>query len=429
MKIKNFNELATSDLRKSALEILEAGLAAIDTETVIKKSVTFDGADLTISGKIFSLRDFERILVVGAGKCSYRAAAALEEILGDKITDGIIIDAQVGPRLKKIKTFEGDHPLPTQRNVDATAEIIKLLQGRTKKDLVLVIVSGGGSTMLCHPDKTTCEQESILFKCLTSAGATIQEINTVRKHRSRARGGFLARYAYPAQIVSLIFMDIPGEDMEFVASGPTIKDTTTIEDALEIIKKYGIGEECGIAKEQMIETPKEDKYFERVENIVLVSNKMALEAMADKARVLGLKPEICTDRLTGEADTAAKNIAEKLDKSSPGAALLFGGETTVTIKGKGRGGRNQEIALAALSFIGADELIAPMASDGRDNTDFAGAICDIITKRRAEERGLKAEEFLSQNDSYNFFSQTGDFIKTGSTGSNVSDLIIALKRS
>ena len=272
-----------------------------------------------------------------------------------------------------------------------------------------------------------CREEASILGALTRVGATIQEINTVRKHLSFARGGYIAKHAYPARVVSLIFSDVPGDDIQFISSGPTVKDRTTIEDAESILSKYDVLNTCGIEKCGLIETPKEDKYFERVKNIIVVSNMVALRGMEAKARSLGLNPVLCTARLTGEAREAGKKIAGELHKVPSRTVLLYGGETTVTIRGRGHGGRNLELVTAALGEIQDNELIMAVASDGRDNGEFAGAICDKITKEEVRKRGIDWEEMLQDNNEYPLFEDIGHYLLTGDTGSNVADLFIALK--
>lgn len=427
MKIKNYQELAVNNLRKAVLEIAESGLEAIGTEKIIRESVRLENGKLFIKDNVFFLNKIGRIFVVGVGKCSLEAAAVLEDILKERIFDGIVIDVHEGVKLKKIKGYLGDHPFPTERNINATKEIISLLADMKENDLVIFIVSGGGSTLLCQPTNFTCNNEKEIIECLFRAGAEIEEINTIRKHISLARGGFLAKYAYPAQVASLIFSDVPGDNLEFIASGPTIKDTTTVFDAKHILDKYNICEKCGFLEESLIETPKEDKYFERVKNVLIVSNQNALEAMKKRSEKLGFSAEICSACLSGEAKKIGGKIIGKLGKTPEKTVLLYGGETTVNIVGQGKGGRNQELALSALSFIGENEIIVSIASDGKDNTEFAGAICDIETKRKSEKIGIDIEGYLNNNDSSGFFEKTGDYILTGDTGSNVSDLVIAFK--
>lgn len=425
MKIKNTSSLATTKTRKAALAIIEAGLAAIDTESVIRKHVRLEHGVLYIGNDHWVLSKIGRVLVIGVGKCAFEAGRAIEPILGTHLSDGVVVDVHNGA-LKKIKSYRGSHPFPTEANVTATKAIIDMLAGLTEKDLVIFLISGGGSTLLCQPNNFTCAQETQLVECLFKAGANIEELNTIRKHLSLARGGYLAKYAYPARAVSLIFSDVPGDNLEFVSSGPTIKDTTSINDAIAIAKKYKIENRCGFPLTGLLETPKEDHFFENVKNILVVSNRIALEAMAKKAAALGFAPHIVTTRLTGEARNVGYRLVQDLDKASAKSVLLYGGETTVVVKKPGKGGRNQEVGLSALQFLKPRQCLAVVASDGRDNTDFAGVICDIMTKEKAEALGLQLDIFLNENRSYEFFSEVGDYLTTGDTGSNVSDLFVAI---
>lgn len=425
IKIKNFKKLAVSEGRRAALNILKAGFEAIDTEKAVLNSIKIEKGKLLVRGHSFSLKNARKILIVGIGKCSLEAAGALERILGKRLSGGIVLDVNKG-KLKKIKCYACDHPLPTPRNVEATKKIIKLLSSLTENDLVFFIISGGGSAFLCQPHNFNCFEEATLIDCLIHFGVNIQEMNTVRKHLSVARGGYLAKYAYPARVVSFIFSDVVGNNLEYVASGPTIKDTTTVNDAKTILDKYKVSEKCSFFPHRLIETPKDSKYFERVKNILFVSNQTALDAMAGKAEELGFRAVIRKNDLTGEAKEAARGIIDELNQEGTNTVLLYGGETTVKVEGEGRGGRNQELALSALRFIKENQLIISAASDGWDNTDHAGAVCDIITKEKAEKNNLNAEKFLKDNNSYEFFKKTGDYLKTGNTGSNVADIIIAI---
>lgn len=426
-KIKNFNELAISDTRKAALEIAEAGLQAIDTDKILHEVVKLNGDLLSVKGEKFPLGNVGRIFVVGIGKCAMEAATALEDIFGNRLYGGIVIDTEVKHNLKKIKALQGTHPLPSDENVVAARAVIALLKDLKEDDLVIFAISGGGSTLLCLPETGTCVEEAEVIETLMRAGATIQEINTVRKHLSLARGGYLAKYAYPAQVISLIFSDVPGDNLEFVASGPTLKDHTTVEEAEEILAKYDVLKTCGIEKCGLVETPKEDKYFERVKNILAVSNTIALAAMEEKAKALGFATQICTTCLSGEARDVGIGFAKNLHKAPKKTAFLYGGETTVTVRGHGRGGRNLELALSAMREIKNGELIMTIASDGLDNGPFAGAICDTITKKAINERNFDLEAALDENSEYPLFEEVGHYLMTGDTGSNVSDLVIAVK--
>lgn len=427
MKIKNISQLATSELRKAALDIAEAGLEAIDTTAVVSRYIKIVNDTLFVRERQFSLDQIDRLFVVGVGKCSFETARALESVLGDRIAGGIVFDVRCDDSLKHIKTCVGTHPFPSEGNVDVTREIIELLRGLTSRDLVLVIISGGGSTLLCQPSNFTCFEEAELVQCLFKAGATIQELNTVRKHLSSARGGWLAQYAYPARVVSMVFSDVPGNNLEYIASGPTVLDTTTIADARRIFEKYHVKESCGLGEEGFIETPKDHKYFQWVEHVLFLSNEDALRAMAEKAANYGYAATIRTTCLEGEARMVGPHIVDALRTRPSKTALLYGGETTVKVFHPGKGGRNLELALSTIPYVQEGELILTLASDGRDNTDFAGALADVETHKKTIRRGLDVEQSLLENDSYHFFEKVGDYIITGHTGSNVSDLIVALK--
>lgn len=406
---------------------MDAGLEAIDTRRAIKNSVSFSGGVLMVKDTGFDLRNVPRLIIVGVGKCSLEAGLALEEILGERISGGIIVDPTGTTLPGKLEFIKGDHPLPTQKNLDATKKIIALLDNLTENDLVIFIISGGGSTILCQPTPGfDFEKEGEIFKLLSQNGADIQEMNTLRKHLSLARGGGLAKYAHPAKVISLIFSDVPGRGLEFVASGPTIKDTTTIKEAKTVADKYNLSAKMGFKENWLIETPKTEQIFNGVRNFLLMSNQIALGAMAVKAKELGYEPEIISDQLTGEARIVGREINQKILSQKGKKALLWGGETTVTVKGPGKGGRNQELILAALGGIKEKTIIAAINSDGWDNTDHAGALCDIITLQEAQKLGLAFGSFLDTDDSYNFFLKTGDYIETGYTGANVSDIVLAL---
>ena len=427
-RIQNFDELAENELRTDALAIAEAGYAAINTGEAIRRKVQITDDEMHIAGNLYPLAG-RKVYFVGVGKCALDAAEAIETLLGDRLTGGIALDvASRAPRhLKKIETYIGTHPLPSEANVQATKRIMEFLTGRAENDLVIMLISGGGSTLLClHDAPMTCLDESTLWNELTAKGATIQDINIVRKHISRARGGALARAAYPAEIVSLIVSDVPGNDIEFIASGPSVRDSSTIADARKVLETYGITASTHI---DFIETPKEQKYFERVSNLLFVSNQDALSAMQIEAENRGYATTVVDDHFSGEARTIGRAVVEKLHDAPTKTALLYAGESTVTLSADaGEGGRNQEMALAALADVRPDELILPFASDGHDNTDCAGAIADEATRAHVFEHNLSMKEYLDAHRSYDFFQTTGDALSTGYTGSNVSDLIIALKK-
>lgn len=426
-RIENTRELATSPLRADALAIAEAAYQAIDVTGIVERKVVREGDTLVVDGKSFPLAG-RNVYVIAAGKCSFVVGHALEHILGSHLTAGVALD--VSPvdhaSFTTITAYRGTHPLPSEVNESATAAMLALLERTTEQDLVIMAISGGGSTLLCQHEKAmTCLNESQLFTELTHKGATIQEINTVRKHTSRVRGGGLAAAAYPAEVISLIFSDVPGNDMAFIASGPTVPDTSSIADALALLTRY----EVAVPAHSLIETQKDPKYFARVTNTLLLTSEDALEAMSREAVARGYRVEVVDDHLTGESRDTGRAIVNELHSAPAATARLFAGETTVTIDGAGgEGGRNQEMALAVVDEIGEGELLLPFASDGHDNTDHAGAIADLTTRDHAFAQTLSVAHHLAEHRSYDFFKASGDALVTGYTGSNVSDLIIALKK-
>jgi len=426
-KIKNNDALVLNEARQVALAIAEAGFAAIDTHTVMARLMQVREEVLEIAGISIVRKDMGRLFFVAVGKCAGETARAAEHILGELLTGGIAIDVVPIEGVVKIKTFVGTHPLPSPANIKAAQALVASLHELKENDVVIFAISGGGSTLLCLPREGDHEKEALIVKALTHAGATIQEMNTLRKHLSLARGGYLARYAYPARAISLIFSDVPGNDLGFVASGPTVRDKTTIYDAEAILEKYHIRATCKIDKCGLIETPKEVKSFLNTQNILAVSNLDALLAMEGKAQSLGYTASISATCLTGEASIVGRGIVSRLHTAKPKTAFLYAGETTVTVRGKGRGGRNLEVATAGLTDIWIDELMLPFASDGRDNGEFAGAICDTITKDAVAHLGFDLSAVLTDNDEYPLFHKVGHHLSTDTTGSNVSDLIVALK--
>lgn len=419
-KVKNFKELATTANRDMALQIMEAGLEAINTEKVILNSVKLENNTLKVSGQDFDLSKFKNIKVVGFGKASIEGAVALEKILGPKISQGVAIGLRQA-ETQYIETFAGTHPRPSEANLEAGAKIFKIVNDSTEQDLVIVLVSGGGSALLAYT-KEECEQGARLYDSFLKTGKTISEINTVRKHLSVLKGGGLAELAYPATVIGLIFSDVPGDNFHDVASGPTYKDKTSIQDVEKIIKDNNLGDF------DLMETPKEDKFFERVHNFVLVSNGVALQAMSDKASEFGLKANILSTNLYDEPPVLIKKIFGAQEKNS---VVLAAGEPSMSVpKSGGKGGRNLHLGLMALQDISIDKdlVFLSFASDGLDNTDVAGAVVDYETIKKAESAGVHPGEYLEKFDSYNFFEKTGDLIHTGPTESNVSDLMILLNK-
>ena len=417
--IKNYNEIATTPARKMALALVSAGLDAIETKSIIDKSVSLTGDILRVKDMEINLAEYGQIFIVGFGKAATEAALALENILGDKITEGAVIGLFHQANFKKIRGFVGTHPKPSEENVAASQAIVDLAQGITEKDLVIVVVSGGGSAMLCWPE-TEREQSQKLYDDFLSTGGNIQELNTVRKHISMVKGGGLAKLFYPAKIVGLIFCDIPGNKYFDVASGPTFKDTATVVEAQNVLDKYGLS---GFT---LNETEKDDKYFANVTNIPLVSNETALAAMAEKAKLLGFTTKIFSSEIYEPAEETIKKMIACLSEETD--LVLAGGEIRLVIeKAVDKSGRNQFMALTALGLIKEKQLFISLASDGIDNADAAGAIADELTIKKYKELNLALEKYLVSHDTYNFFSSTSDLIFTGPTGANVADLMLLLK--
>ena len=439
--------MKTSELRQSARLIWEAALAAANPAACIRKSLQLNENHLTAGGRKVEIRG--RVVVIGAGKASARMAQVVEEILGSHITDGIIV-TKYGHALplRRVKLVEAAHPIPDNAGVEAVHGIRELLRGLTKDDIVLVLISGGGSALWPAPAAgITLEEKQDVTGQLLRAGANIRELNAVRKHLSAIKGGQLARWASPARVISLIMSDVIGDPIDFIASGPTAPDTTWFSDALAIVQKYGIHVPESVrerfqegARGSIPDTPKPgDPLFENVENYVIAKNRLLVDAAAGKARELSFNTIILGTEIEGEAKdigfffaAITREAASTGNPINPPACLLGSGETTVTVRGHGVGGRNQEMALAwAISIadrpFAGEACFASVASDGTDGpTNAAGGLVDPLTCSRAIQLGLTPQQFLSANDSSNLLKATGDLIVTGPTQTNLMDLQVLL---
>jgi len=436
------------DPREAAREIIDAAIDAVRPEECIRRVFRLEGEVLCVGDARFDLRGVKRIYVVGFGKASAGMARAVEEILGARVAKGVVITAE-GYRIptERIRVHEAGHPLPDRRGLAASCELLSLVAEAEREDLVIVLISGGGSALLPAPaEGITLEDLVVTNELLLRSGAVIQEINAVRKHLSRAKGGQLARLAQPARVVALILSDVVGDPLDSIASGPTVPDPTTFADAVEVLRRYGIwGQvppsvrrhlERGAAGE-IPETPKPgDPCFARVLNLIVGSGRHAAEAALKKGEELGFRGFILTTTLEGEAREVGRvvaAVARELRRCerpiSPPALLVLAGETTVTVKGRGKGGRNQELALsAALGIEGLrDVVVASVGTDGRDGpTDAAGGIVDGGTTGRIRAAGHDPRASLSDNDSYRALAAAGDLLVTGPTGTNVADLVLVL---
>ncbi len=429
----------------TVLGIMGAALDAVDPAEAIRRHIRRDGSTLHVDQHAYNLDDYESIYVVGAGKAGSVMAQATEEILGDRITRGaVVVKRGYTAPTRKIVIHEGGHPLPDPAGLVGTRRIANLLEGATENDLVISLISGGGSALLVMPvEGIQLRNLQALTGQLLASGATINEINAVRKHLSAVKGGQLARMAAPAEVVTLILSDVVGSPLDVIASGPTVPDESTYDMAWQVLDRYNlwaktpasIREHLDAGRQGEIpETPNPgDPIFDRVTNVIIGDNAMAAEAAVEKARVLGYNTLLLSTYIEGEAREVARvfagiarEIASHGRPLSAPACIVAGGETTVTLQGTGRGGRNTELALAAsIAIEGLDNaLIASLATDGTDGpTDAAGAIANGSTVARAHAQGLAPRDYLRRSDSYHFFGQLGDLIITGPTNTNVNDLI------
>jgi len=435
--------------RKFVLMGLEAALQAADPKDVVKSNIKLTGNLLRIDDSSFDLDKFRRIFVVGGGKASGSMAEALEEILSDYITGGAInVPRYSGKyRVKRILLQEASHPVPDEAGVKGTRYILNLVSEADEKDLVICLISGGGSSLMPLPrGDVSLHDKQVITEALLNSGATINEVNTVRKHISDFKGGWLAKRACPATVINLILSDVLGDPLGFIASGPSVPDSTTFQDAIEVLQRYRLWSGVPESVKKVLldgkrglitETPKkDDEAFKKVHNFVVGNNRLASLAAYSKLQNAGLTVLFLTSCLEGEArhvGTVFASVAREIEATGKPfprpVGIVVGGETTVTVVGKGVGGRNQEIAMgAALRIQGLNGVaIGSISTDGIDGpTDAAGALADGKTIARAQELGLNAAELLMNNDSYSFFSELEDLVLTGPTGTNVNDVSIII---
>ena len=433
-------------LRNNAKEIFLAGVEIVKPDILIPHFVSLENNVLKIENHRFQLAEIRNIYLTGAGKASALMAKAIENILGSRISSGHIVTkyGHAVP-LKYAFVTEAGHPVPDENGVKGTESILSIVNKASKNDLVICVISGGGSALLTDiPDGCTLNDLKILTDLLLKSGANINEMNCIRKHLSKVKGGMLSSAAYPARVVSLILSDVIGDPLDVIASGPTAPDPTTFKDALDIIEKYGIKDKipAGITKilneglnKIRKETLKEsDEAFKLTTNLIIGNNRLALKKAREKAEALGYTTKIITDSLHSDVEDVADYIFSKLIKyrnEKPGkkSCLLFGGEPTIKITGDGLGGRNQHLALLMAQKINGINGVVFLSggTDGTDGpTDAAGAIAEPETLKRSEALGLDINKYISDCDSYNFFRQEGGLIKTGPTQTNVMDLIVVL---
>jgi glycerate 2-kinase len=437
-----------SSMRRDAVEIFYKALKAVQPGAAIKRYCNFDGKTLFIGHHSYHLARYKNLYVLGAGKAAAPMAQAIEDMLDGKITGGVItVKTGHVTDLKHISLIEAGHPIPDENGIRGASAILEFAKNAEKDDLVICLISGGGSALMPFPyDHLTLEDKQDTIKTLLSCGATIHEINTIRKHISNIKGGRLAQAVYPADLVTLILSDVVGDDLDVIASGPTVPDSSSFYDCKNILRSHNLIDkipnnilnhiESGISGE-IEETPKPDNpIFDMTYNLIIGSNVESLMSAKEKAESLGYNVLLLSSMIEGETRLIAQvhgAIAREIIKTgnplpSP-ACILSGGETTVTIKGNGLGGRNQEFALSASIDISGKKHIVVLSggTDGTDGpTDAAGAFSDTFTLKRAEELGMDPYRFLANNDSYHFFQKLEDLFITGPTSTNVMDLRIVL---
>jgi hydroxypyruvate reductase len=440
-------------MKQMARAIFQSAVTAVDPSQRLKEIIRIEKDRLSIelgepSEKVLHLDHFKKIFLIGTGKASASMAQAIETIFGDRIRKGVIATkyGHILP-LERTEVVEAGHPIPDQMGFEGAKKIRRLLRGSGPEDLVIFLLSGGGSALLPLPaDGITLEEKQQVTQYLLDCGADIREINTIRKHISQIKGGWLARWAYPSTVIGFILSDVIGDQLDVIGSGPTVPDISTFEEAWNILNKYdlinqiapSIQRHLKLGKEGKVEeTPKPgDPTFEKVFNVLIGSNILALCAARDKASSFGLHTLILSSSIAGDTREAARfhsAIAKEVFLSGnpvpKPACIISGGETTVTLKGHGLGGRNQEFALTgALEISGLEKVVLLSGgTDGTDGpTDAAGAIADHTTLRRAKSLDLDPKAYLENNDSYSFFQRLGDLLLTGPTYTNVMDVRILL---
>ena len=449
------DENLIKQMRFEAEDIFKASLEAVDPYRAVNNFVRVDGKSLFLGASKreaveLDLGKYDRIFIVGGGKATAPMAKAVEDLLGNRITQGII-NVKYGFTLDLAFTqiVEAGHPVPDKNGEDGTKKILDLLGTAGERDLIFSLISGGGSALFPMPaGNITLEEKQDLTRSLLACGASIDEINAVRKHISSSKGGQMARAAYPATTVNLMLSDVVGDKMDVIASGPFTPDTSTFKDIRDIINKYELEEIPSSIKDHLQagedgripETPKaDDPVFKQVFNFIVGSNILALESAEVKAKDLGYKTLILSSMVEGETKEVAivhtamaKEILKTGRPLPPPICVISGGETTVTIQGKGLGGRNQEFGLAAamdLQGLPPRVVVLSGGTDGNDGpTDAAGAVVDPLTVARGKNAGITAFEFLKNNDAYHFLEKTGDLLITGPTNTNVMDVRLLLVR-
>lgn len=435
-------------LREDSRHIFAAGIAAVDPIAAIRRAVVRRGDILYVDGVSYDLRRYAQVYVVGAGKAGATMTQGLEEVLGERLRGGVVTVkyGHLAP-VSRVTIYEAAHPVPDAAGMQGAEALFQVAQQAGTDDLVLCLLSGGGSALLPAPSPgITLAEKQQVTGLLLECGASIDEINAIRKHLSRLKGGQLARLVWPATLITLMLSDVVGDRLDVIASGPTVPDPTTYHDCLEIISRYDLLPRLPVSVRghlqrgqagELAETPKAtDPAFVGSQTVLIGSNRMALQAACAEAQARGYKTLLLSSSLQGETRHIARMhaaIGREIQQSgaplAPPACVITGGETTVTLRGDGLGGRNQEFALAAaLDIAGLESVVVLSAgTDGTDGpTPAAGALADGSTVARAQALGLAPQICLRRNDSYHFFHALDDLFITGPTGTNVMDMHILL---
>lgn len=438
----------TYQLRADAQRIFAAGVAAVDAALAVQRAVVRQNETLHVAGTQYDLRRYAQVYVIGGGKAGATMAQGLETVLGERLTGGAVTVkyGHLAP-VSRVAIYEAGHPIPDAAGVRGAEAIMHLAEQAGADDLVFCLLSGGGSALLPAPStgiSLTEKQQvtSLLLEC----GASIDEVNIIRKHLSRLKGGQLARLVAPATLITLALSDVVGDRLDVIASGPTVPDPSTYQECLDIVARYALLERLPASVRTHLqhgqagaypETPQAgDAAFARCQTVIIGSNRLALHAAHETARALGYETLMLSSSIQGETRDIARMhaaIAQEICHSSaplaPPACVISGGETTVTLRGNGKGGRNQEFVLAAALDLAGRERVVVLSggTDGTDGpTDAAGALADGQTVARARALGLEPEQFLRRNDSYHFFAALDDLLITGPTGTNVMDIHLLL---
>jgi len=433
--------------RKHSRYIFQHALLAANPYSCVSDKFIFKKNILKLEKKTYDLNNYNKIYVIAFGKASTEMASAVEDLLGDYISEGIVIsNHDMKSKFKKLSYLRSSHPIPDEKSVIAAKDVIKILEKSNNNDLVIFLISGGGSSMLALPAAgLSLHDKRNVTEILLKSGVDTNGLNTVRKHISQIKGGGLLKKALPSEVITLVLSDVVGDKLDAIASGPTVPDETTFEECWKVIEALRLENRIPpqvtlhLERGNLGEIPdtlkQKDYDHKKVETLIVGNNLKSLVAAKQKAKELGYHSLLLSSQMNGEAREVAKavsSIAFEIERYNiplkKPACLIFGGETTVTVTGSGKGGKNTETALSfAMEIIGRNIVGLFCGTDGVDGpTDAAGAICDGKTRSRSRNNNISAREYLTNNDSYNYFEHLGDLIKTGPTGTNVMDLGIIL---